>query len=170
MEIVLYKTKSASNKLDKSLTDSKKMEGTLRNETNLLHPTIRIHTKELDGDMTKYNYARIKKFGRYYYAKVNPVRSYIWDLELHADPLYSFREQIRNCDAIVIKQEDDGNKKATVKTDMTNKMLNDGSYKVAVNRGTKIINFENGEDTSIMKSNNCYILTVITAEEVANNG
>ena len=53
---------------------------------------------------------------------------------------------------------------------MTNKMLNDGSYKVAVNRGTKIINFENGEDTSIMKSNNCYILTVITAEEVANNG
>lgn len=171
MELVLYKTKSANNKLNKSLTDKKKIEGTLRQESSIKNPIITINSADNNLNLADYNYAYIKKFNRYYFIKdYDSVRTHLLRLYLRRDVLYTYREEIRNCEAIVVHQDDDKNTKATIKTKYTNKMMNDGTYPVAVNRQTKIINFENGDDTSIMKANNCYLITLISATEVTNNG
>lgn len=162
-EIELYTVKSAKNKLSKSLGKGKEMSGTLRKESSVMNPSIIIHSNDAMNDkIGQYNYVYIKKFNRYYFiTNIQSVRTYIWRIDLHCDVLMSYKEQIKDLDVIVIKQEDDENKKQTVHTAMTNKMIDDGSYKVAVNARTKVIDFEFGTDETINKDDTYYILTVL---------
>ena len=47
MNITLYKTKSESNKINKTLTSSMSFTGTLKNECSILTPTIFIESEKI---------------------------------------------------------------------------------------------------------------------------
>lgn len=167
MQIVLYKTKSANNKLNKTLESKLPIDKCyFRHESNVITPTVTI---QMDEEIVGYNYCYIKKFNRYYYiTSYESVRTNIFRLHLKCDVLYTYRNEIKNCEALVVHQDDDSNKEQKTKTKYTNKMLNDGTYPVAANSGTEVFNFQNGTDKYITKdtSFDTYIVTVVNDPEV----
>lgn len=85
--INLYNNESPPNKISKQITLILALEGTLKNESDIVNPIIRIYAPTLPN----FNYARIPAFNRYYYLKdVESVRADIWDIKLASDPLMSF--------------------------------------------------------------------------------
>ena len=87
MQILLYNNSSPRNKITKALTQVGTLAGSLRDETNIVSPTIRISGAVLPD----FNYAQIPNFNRYYYLRdARSVRSGIWDISLQSDPLMSF--------------------------------------------------------------------------------
>ena len=87
MLIYLYNNASPPNKINKSIALISTLTGTLRGETNVVRPIIRIQA----ANFPSFNYANIPDFGRYYYLMdVKQVRADIWDIYLKSDPLNSF--------------------------------------------------------------------------------
>lgn len=172
-DIIFYRIDLPNNKLDKSnqINDShkvKKVEGTLRNDTSILSPIILIKAEQWGNtdNPSNCNYAYIPKFNRYYWVDLQntkTIRNGLWSVVLYVDPLMSWKKDILNSKAIIIKQQDDINKDTLAKTDLTDKMIVDGTYKAGVDTYTKVIDFENGEDTELIKagSEHSYILTVL---------
>lgn len=104
MQILLYNNSSPRNKISKALTQVGVLAGTLRDETNIVSPTIRIS----GAVFPDFNYAQIPDFNRYYYLKdVRSVRSGIWDISLQSDPLMSFN--LSSVSGVVIESELIGN-------------------------------------------------------------
>ena len=87
MIINLYNNESPPNKISKQITLILALEGTLKSESDIVNPIIRIYAPTLPN----FNYARIPAFNRYYYMRdVESVRADIWDIKLASDPLMSF--------------------------------------------------------------------------------
>lgn len=104
MQILLYNNSSPRNKITKALTQVGTLAGTLRDETNVVSPTIRIS----GAVFPDFNYAQIPDFNRYYYLKdVRSVRSGIWDISLQSDPLMSFN--LTSVSGVVMESELIGN-------------------------------------------------------------
>lgn len=104
MQILLYNNSSPRNKITKALAQVGTLAGTLRDETNIVSPTIRIS----GAVFPDFNYAQIPDFNRYYYLKdVRSVRSGIWDISLQSDPLMSFN--LSSASGVVIESELIGN-------------------------------------------------------------
>lgn len=98
MEITLYINHSETNKLKKSLSDAVNLNGNLRNESNVVNPTITINVD----NPSLYNYCYIPLFKRYYFIKdITCVRTGIWAIQLQSDPLMSYADQILKCRAIL---------------------------------------------------------------------
>lgn len=139
--IKLYKFSGENELVDKSrfLSDEVSFSGVLKEETNIMSPSIVIEATNLIG----YNYAYISEFGRYYYVNsIDSVSNKLWRINLKCDVLYTYNAQIRQQQAIIEKQE----------SEYINKMFNDGSYNVAVNTSTEVINFPNrfgGGDSNV---------------------
>ena len=84
MNIVLCENKSEKNKINKSLTSDVTLSGNLRNESNVVNPTIIVNTD----NPTIYNYAFIPAFNRYYFiTDYISLRTGIWQLNLKSDVL-----------------------------------------------------------------------------------
>ncbi len=100
MEIILYNNTSPTNKITKALTPVAAIAGTLRGETNIVAPAIRV----TGGVMPDFNYAYIEEFGRYYYLRdIRAIRAGIWDISLQSDPLMSF--DLSAVSGVVIESE-----------------------------------------------------------------
>lgn len=98
MEIQLCINNSENNKIKKNITTGETLSGNLRNESNIISPSIIIST----GNPSGYNYAYIPEWKRYYYiTDITSVRTGIWQLQLKSDPLMSFAEQILACSGIL---------------------------------------------------------------------
>lgn len=138
MNITLYKTKSPNNKVDKVLTDSTSMSGNLRDESNVMTPSIIIQS----GNISQYNYAKIQEFGRYYFiTSIDSVRNGLWRINLKCDVLMTYSSQIKQLKAIISKQEKNGS--------MTNKMYNDGTFKNTPETASEVIQFSESLTTGI---------------------
>lgn len=144
MNITLYKTKSESNKINKTLTSSMSFTGTLKDECSVLNPTIFIESDNL----SDYNYLYIKEFNRYYFINdIKNIRNNIWSITGEVDVLYTYKDKILSLPLILEKSENDIH---------SNKMLNDGSYITTTETFEEILNFQ-----SVSDGNRYYLLTCI---------
>lgn len=121
MNIVLQINNSEKNRLDKSITDITSLTGTLRDETSIIDPVIII-----EGDLSSYvncNYMTISDFNRSYFVNnIRSIRNDLFEISAHVDVLTTYKDQIRQNNAIVSRQE----KK-------WNLYLNDGVFKTYQN-------------------------------------
>lgn len=103
MIIYLYNNESPKNKISKSITLLATLTGTLRGETNIVSPVIRIE----NATFPLFNYAYIPDFSRYYYLRdVREIRSNMWDISLISDPLMSFN--INSVSGVVVEAQHGG--------------------------------------------------------------
>lgn len=128
MIINLYNNESPPNKISKQITLILALEGTLRNESNIVNPVIRIYAPTLPN----FNYARIPAFNRYYYLQdVESVRADIWDIKLASDPLMSF--DLTDVSGVLVEGRNGGSD-----------YLEHRHFVRTVKSKTNIINFPNG--------------------------
>lgn len=105
MDIDLYYNASENNKVSKSLTLLTSLQGTLRDDCDLLNPIIMIETSAVPNA----NYAHIPLFNRYYYiSDITNFRNNLWIMRLNVDVLYTYRNQIMNIPAILQETESVG--------------------------------------------------------------
>jgi hypothetical protein len=87
MDILLYTNLSPDIMIHKNINPVATLTGTLRDESNIVNPTIRVEYPYIP----VFNYAYIPSFNRYYFARdVRVVRNNIFDISLQSDVLMSF--------------------------------------------------------------------------------
>ena len=132
MDINFYKNTSDNNVLNKNITLISTHNIKLKDECNIITPSILIH-----GDISNdINYAYIEKWGRYYYVRdKKSLNNGIYEVNLTVDVLMSHKDKILNLQCIIDKQQDLTN---------INKYYNDGSFIVSSKEFIETINFPNG--------------------------
>lgn len=106
MQITLYRTlvdNNYVNKLNAGDYDSiTAIEGTFRDEVDLLNPIFTIRYDPSTNTVFKFNYCYIPEFERYYFiTSVKYVTSLIIELTCHVDVLMTYKDIIRNTSAVV---------------------------------------------------------------------
>lgn len=129
MTIKLMWCTDPPNKVSKTTTLVEELAGTLRYPSSIIDPVITIERNSPTG----FNYVYIPEFNRYYYVNnVTSDNNNIVTIACHVDVLNSFASGIRNCDAIIRRQENS-----------FNLYLDDGIFKAYQNTKHKIIAFPN---------------------------
>ena len=130
-----YYNHSDADHLNKNITNKRRIFGELRNETSIISPVLRI---QWNGAFN-YNYCYIPIWNRYYYIK-DPLsyRNNIIELSLEVDPLMSFKEDIRNLNAVINKQESQN----------INLYLDDGDWVMENKMFNQIYSFSQGFNQS----------------------
>ena len=137
IEFALMINHSPNNKIDKELTYTQTLQGTLKDATSIVNPVILV---ELTSPVLNVNYARINAFGRYYYVTdIIQIRTDLWEIHMHCDVLKSFSEGILGSPAIVAKSSSNWNL-----------YLNDTNYRCFQDPLIKQTEFPNGFDLSEM--------------------
>lgn len=106
--ITLYKNTAENNRIDKTeyLTKVIDLQGYLRQETNIINPSIII---EYAGEIN-FNYVYISTFNRYYFVNsISSVRSNLWRIELSVDVLMTYKSTILNYNCYVSRNENEYN-------------------------------------------------------------
>lgn len=105
MIIKFYKNYSEKNHVDKDITQmGSDLQGTLRDNCSVINPVIKIEAFN-NFDLTQCNYAYIPEFGRYYYINNITLTEKLFEISMHVDVLMSYRDEIRDNNAIVSRQE-----------------------------------------------------------------
>ena len=108
MTINLYKIISEKNSVTKEteagkLTVSYTLTGTLKNNTSIINPTIRV---EVNSGIVTCNYAYIPEFSRYYFIRdIVNVSNNLWEISMHCDVISSFWNEIKTNSAILNRVE-----------------------------------------------------------------
>ena len=138
MNIQLCSNASEKNKINKTITTGITLSGSLRNESNVVNPSIIINID----NPTIYNYAYIPEFNRYYFI-INYIslRTGMWQINLKSDVLMSFKDSILSSEVLINKTEATGKNNyltgsnwvnnCKTKTDILafpNGLLDDGKY------------------------------------------
>lgn len=134
MKITLYNNFNEDNKLDKNIVKIIDLEGNLREASSLINPSILIELNPSNliksnviDDNDNYivyngvkitwnnfiynyvlsaNYVFIEEFNRYYFiTDIISVRNNMWRLNMHVDVLMSYKEEIKQQDAFVTRNE-----------------------------------------------------------------
>lgn len=117
--IRLMLNKSADNVADKDFETIDTLTGTLKEETSITNPSIRIN---YTGALQNVNYFYIPQFQRYYFVTdIRSIRNNIWEISGHCDVLTTALKlsSLGDCIGITKKQEN-----------KNNLYLNDGSFRV----------------------------------------
>lgn len=131
MNLRLCVNNSEKNKINKSLTAGVILSGTLRNESNVVNPSIVINID----NPTIYNYAYIEDFGRYYFiTDYISLRTGIWQINLKSDVLMSFKDSILASSVLINSTETTGK----------NNYLSGANWVAKVKDKTEIKTFPNG--------------------------
>ena len=135
MEIRLYHTTSPDNRMTKYIDYQNTMQGSLRDVSNVVNPTVLI-----EGDVATiadyYNYAYIPEFNRYYFIReTQSFRNNLVMLSLSVDVLYSFKNEILNNTAIIDKAQ---------QSDFSNIYYDDGSFVTDARDFYTVKTFSNG--------------------------
>ena len=81
-----------ANTVNKSFTPSIVLDGTFRDDLDILNPVFRVET-----DVTDYNYIYIEELKRYYYIRDIVIESNeMYRVECHVDVLKTYATQIMN--------------------------------------------------------------------------
>lgn len=138
MNIQLCSNTSEKNKINKAITTGITLSGSLRNESNIVNPSITINID----NPTIYNYAYIPDFNRYYFImNYISLRKGIWQINLKSDVLMSFKDSILSSEVLINKTETNGKNNylsgsnwvnnCKTKTDILtfpNGLMDDGKY------------------------------------------
>lgn len=130
MNIQLLTNNSPRDFVTKNTTDLGTITGNLRDGCSMLRPRFEIAQATVPSGV---NYIYIPDFGRYYYARVNNIRSGLWEIEAEVDPLMSWATQLRQCSGIVSRSETN-----------YNTYLDDGSFKAYADPNIITKKFPNG--------------------------
>lgn len=117
MKIQFYKISNVSKKINKQLpsTPPLTLDGFLKDGSNIMDPIIQIE----HSGVPDYNYAFIPEFNRFYFMKpATSVTNNVWEISLHVDVLYTYRQGILTAPCIVAKS-----------SSKYNLYLNDANYK-----------------------------------------
>ena len=104
--INLYVNNAEKNRVDKTdyLVSVGTLTGTLREECNLIAPSISIYME----NVINFNYVYIPSFNRYYFVKdITSLVNNLWRVDLEVDVLMSYKTQILNLNAFVSRQENE---------------------------------------------------------------
>ena len=135
MSIILQYNASENNKLDKTLTTITTLYGQLRSETSIIDPVILLGAR-LDS-ISGANYITIPKFNRSYFIRnMRSIRTDLTEISCHVDVLTSFKDEIRENNAVIHKQEN-----------LTNLYLNDGTFRVTQKPDIFTVPFPTGFST-----------------------
>lgn len=127
MNISFGVTRSEKRQLDKSVSYSVSLSGTLRNETNVVNPTILIEANV--STLAGCNYMSIPAFHRQYFiTDIRSISDDLCEVSGHCDVLSTYASDIRGNTAIVARSATEGN---------WNLFLNDNEIKL--NNKKKII-------------------------------
>ena len=119
--VVLMRNNSPNNQLDKDLVTLLDVSGTLKDNTSVINPVIKIQCNL--SDVTRCNYMYIPTFNRYYFVNdMVSITKNIVEFSAHVDVLSTYKQEIRMNTAIIRVQENDWNL-----------YLNDGTFKVYQN-------------------------------------
>lgn len=151
MDITFYNTNSPPNKLNKTLTEVAKATVSLKDDTNMVSPTIRLSADYVDRGI---NYCFIPAFERYYFLTDRAVLiGKLAEYSLTVDPLMTWRDSINATKVIAIRS-----------SNKANKLLPD-TIPVQANRNVLYRQFKNGAigfgSDKVSASSKCYCLTVL---------
>lgn len=133
--IKFYNTASENAAVNKILFNEVTYYIVFKEDTSVDNPIIVIDSEI---DLSNYNYAYIPSLNRYYYkGECVLLTGGYYELQLHSDPLMSFKEGVLNIEGIIDKAEAGGNL-----------YINDGSWKTQSNEFIEIKNFSNGFNDS----------------------
>lgn len=135
LTIKLYTNTSPRNYVSKDVTQvGTDLAGVLRAETSIINPGIRV---ELSSVPANVNYMYVQDWGRYYFIEdIISVRTDLWELRGTADPLYSFRDQIKACTGIIHRSESN-----------YNVYLDDGAFRTYAQPKIVTLSFPSGFST-----------------------
>lgn len=106
--ISIGKNSSPANKITKTYTQVLSLSGNLKNESEIINPTILIETSS--ADIFKCNYMQISNFNRsYFITSIKLIRNNIYEISAHCDVLSSFANEIKSNRALIVRQENDFN-------------------------------------------------------------
>ena len=130
MEIQLYSMTSEKNRLGKSKTLITTLSGSLKNQCNILSPSIVIEYLP----PTSFNYFYIPEFSRYYFVtNITYITNSIVEISGSVDVLDSYEQQIRNNTAVIQRQES-----------LVNFDLFDSEFKTQQNTQLQVLKFPSG--------------------------
>lgn len=135
MELNLYTNNSADNVVTKNITSLITLNGTLRENCSITDPVITVENIN-NAIAAVCNYAFIPQFARYYFVRNITLSGKLWIISMHVDVLASFQTDLKELNAIVIRQE----KKY-------NTYLQDGIFKTYQNPHVNILQFPGSFDT-----------------------
>ena len=99
----LYVTTSDRNKLNKALGSAVSFDCVLKEQSDVLHPVIRVNTSS---NLSGYNYARIERYGRYYYIeKIETTPNHFWEITMTVDPLMTYKDYIERVSGTITRSE-----------------------------------------------------------------
>lgn len=130
MNINFYKNTSDNNVLNKNITLISTHNIKLKDECNIMTPSILIH-----GDISNdINYAYIEKWGRYYYVRdKKSLNNGIYEVNLTVDVLMSHKDKILESDSIIYNSEN-----------LKNNYIPSENYTNDIREKTRVINFSGG--------------------------
>ena len=128
--ITLQRNTTEVNRVTKGLVTVATLNGTLRNESNVVDPTILVEVNNLPN----FNYLTIPEFNRsYYVTDIKSVRNNLWEITAHSDPLQSFKSQLLDNWGLILRQEN-----------VFDLYINDGVFKSKQNDRLGYISFPSG--------------------------
>ena len=134
-DIILQRNNSEMNRVSKSVDNILTVSGTLKEDTSIIDPVIKIEC-ELS-NVTGCNYISVPAFGRsYFVTNIRSIRNGLVEFACHVDVLSSFATSIRSNTAIIKRQENSWNL-----------YLNDGSFKIYQNPNVLTKAFPSGFTT-----------------------
>lgn len=111
--IKFQQTTSANNQIGKDITDVLTLSGSLRNETSVIDPVIRIELDENDISEKNFfqcNYCTIERFNRkYFITDMQSLRNNLVEVHCHVDVLDTYKDEIKDLNAIIRRQENNWN-------------------------------------------------------------
>lgn len=118
MNIVLMHNNNDLNVLGKNLSTLKSVQGEFKAKTDIVSPVLLIDG--IDNIISKLNYCYIPILNRYYFiTDISSVRNGLWELSCHCDVLETYKDKIKETEAVISRQEfeynlllDDGTLKA----------------------------------------------------------
>lgn len=112
-EIKFQQTPSANNQVYKEINDVLTLSGSLRNETSVIDPVIRIELEEDEIHEKEFftcNYCTIDRFNRsYFITDMRSVRNNLVEVSCHVDVLGTYKEEIDGLKAVIRRQENNWN-------------------------------------------------------------
>ena len=114
--IKLQNNQSPVNKIGKILHEVVTVDGSLKNESEIINPEILIQGNT---NILSANYLTISEFKRHYFIEeIQSVRTNLWLVKAHVDVLETYASKILSNTAVVLRQENN-----------FDLLLNDGVFK-----------------------------------------
>lgn len=152
MNIHLGYYNDEKNRINKNVSFSIDIPGTLREASDVVNPSIMIEAS-VDA-VCGFNYAYIPEFQRYYFIQnCTAFRNSLTVINLTVDVLYTYKESIMNSPAVIVR---------TSKVSGEKPALPDERYPILQSETTHVITFESLYDADAQANKGETMILVMT--------